>query len=66
MDIFSTREDFHKVNKVLLDFSKKYNNVFSIKTIEEVKNFRIRMEKYNQLYYQLDNSVNDEELPTFL
>jgi len=57
MDIFSSKGDFSKVNKVLLEFAKKYQYKFKIRIIDENGKYRVRLENLGQLYYQLDNNI---------
>lgn len=56
LDIFSSEKDYKKVNEVLFDFADKYKNKFNIRVIEQDAKYRVRLEKFGQLYYQLDNN----------
>ena len=53
--IYRTDELVDVINNVLKIFANKYNDKFDIRIINENDKYRIRLEKYGQLYYQLDN-----------
>lgn len=64
MDIFCVKEDFRKINKVLLNFANRHKTIFEIKIIDKNSKYRVRLEKYGQLYYMLDNNcLTDNNLP---
>jgi len=56
LDIFSSKKDFKNINKVLLDFANKYRDKFNIKVINQDYKYRVRLETFSKLYYQLDNN----------
>ena len=59
LDIFSSKKDFQKVNNILLDFANKYKNIFNVKVLKNNKNYKVRLEKFNNLYFLFDNNCLD-------
>ncbi len=65
LDIYSSKKDFENVNESILNFANQYQDIFDIKIIKDDGKYRVRFEKFGQLYYQLDNNyLTDKTIPS--